>query len=1095
MLKKKISLMIVVLVLFMQDFSGMGLIKQANASAIGVDIMTGVTMTVKDSHGVTVTDSIYEQGSDVTLNYTWAIPNGHSYHDQDTYTFTVPNAFKLFNDITNSGLLFDGNPVGTFSVDKDTNVVVMTFNSFIEQYDDVQGTLTFNSKFDTAHIIGSTEQQISFPINSGIYTATVYFKPNVSSTIEKKGSPSSFNAKKIDWTVDINKALDTVQNAVVTDPTPVGLDTPSVVSVTYLNVALNGTTTPGVILDPSNYRVTIVGGEIKVEFIGAAAVINTAYRITYSTSILDAGSSYTNKAFFSGTNQASVNSSATVDIQRGTHLAKSSTGYNSATQTIDWEIKFNYDETNIAQAAARVTDLFENSQDLVPGSIEVHNLSLGSAGTEDLGSALTLNSDYTITPVPSDGTNQGFTLAFLHDLNSAYQIVYQTKSIDRVEGDTRIDNTVTSNTYHAEGHRDIIQSVMTKSFNNVDYMNKTVDWHIAINKDSYTMKNVVVTDTFYTGGLELIPNSLVVRDKNGVNVPNVLSSVYVVISPDNKAGFTVSFTPDLSELYTISYKTKFNNDWLTSGSNFINKAHIEWNTVTIPINHSKDVTSTFTPRNEWKNNGFKNGSYNAETKEITWTVGMNYNGKDIVAPVLTDTLLEGQELVVGSIKLFAMNIPVNGNPSKGTSVASNFSNVNLNTVTNTVYVHFTNPINSPYYVEFKTSLAGKLIDNQITNIAHLYDGTALVSGNLSASVNVPHAGEYVYKDGKQEGSKIKWTLDINRGQSEVQQATILDEPSNNQALIPESFHLFATTVDSDGTVTKNSGLELLKDADYTLVINTNGNGVQSLVLTFLHTITTAFVLEYQSEILANNNDHVTNAVKFTGNNVTTVVKQTSKDIIVGVSSGSGTGSGVRGTLTVSKVDQGDHTIVLNGATFVLYRDLDLSRSLINTLTTGSEGKIVFENLLSGNYVLIETLAPDGYVLDSNEHKVLVNSSQTVVNLEVTNEKSPTPTSTPTSGSVTPVNQSSAPTATPTVTPTATPVSTPTAPVATPELSPAVIPTATPTAIIVDEVPLGVSPIVDTLPKTGETSHLNIQVAGVFLILLGFVLRRRILKRR
>jgi LPXTG-motif cell wall-anchored protein len=43
--------------------------------------------------------------------------------------------------------------------------------------------------------------------------------------------------------------------------------------------------------------------------------------------------------------------------------------------------------------------------------------------------------------------------------------------------------------------------------------------------------------------------------------------------------------------------------------------------------------------------------------------------------------------------------------------------------------------------------------------------------------------------------------------------------------------------------------------------------------------------------------------------------------------------------------------------------------------------------------------------------------------------------------------------------------------------------------ILFEVPLGVSPVEATLPKTGETSHLNVEIAGIFLIILGFGIRR------
>ncbi|BBP87912.1 hypothetical protein BsIDN1_15300 [Bacillus safensis] len=42
---------------------------------------------------------------------------------------------------------------------------------------------------------------------------------------------------------------------------------------------------------------------------------------------------------------------------------------------------------------------------------------------------------------------------------------------------------------------------------------------------------------------------------------------------------------------------------------------------------TKENQSVFTPDTYTQSNGFKNGTYDAKKKEITWNIGVNYNLK------------------------------------------------------------------------------------------------------------------------------------------------------------------------------------------------------------------------------------------------------------------------------------------------------------------------------------------------------------------------------------------------------------------------------------------------------------------------------------
>jgi LPXTG-motif cell wall-anchored protein len=1143
MFKKRISVMIVIVLLITQYAYGIGFSPQVKAAAIESErnIITSVSMAVYGTDGSTVTNGVYEQDANVTLDYSWSLPNDHHYKQGDTFTFQLPEQFQLFNDINGSLVSEEGN-VGTFAVRQSSHQVIMTFNDFIETHDNVQGTLRIQTKFDKQKISGNIVEHILFPVSGGIQTITVNFKPSVGSTIEKRGVPLGFNADRILWSVDVNKSLHSVANAIVTDPIPAGLSlgTPVTVSVYQLAVQLDGSVTQGALLDSSKYATEISGGSLIVRF--TDSVISSAYRIEYSTIITDDHqASFTNTATFTGSGQVPASSSATVNVERGGSLKKYSSGYDWGKQIISWAIEYNYNNKTIPQGSAVLTDLFNESQELVTDSLKVYTVQLDSSGKATIGNALIKDIDYTITAA-SDVHKIGFKLQFTHPVTSPYRIEYKTKAVDRVFGDATITNTVTDSTYSEQATRLIRSAILYKNLTDVDYQNNTVGWKVTLNDDNYPMSHVTVTESFPFGGLKFIPESLVIRNLNGsVLNPSNYSLSYDTPVQANK-GFKVVFNSPISTQYTISYTTEFNKDWIWSNTeNFNNKVRLDWKD-TSDIPRTAEAEGLFIPRVEAKSNGLKFGSYNASTKELSWTIGANYNGRAVAVPEIVDALKSGQTLVPGSLKVYTLNVAKNGDPTKGVEVSSTKYTHSVN-ANNELKVTLTDAIHSAYYIEFNTSVEGQVIGTTIDNKASLYDGTKKVSKDWTASVTIPYGDEYLLKDGAQKGDKIDWSIQINRGQSTVKEALVKDTPSSNQILLQDSFHLYPTAVAVNGDVTK-SGPELIQNTDYTLVIKTDADGKQSFELSFAKDINKAYILEYQSLIVANSGDKVSNTVHFSGYNGIEISKDTSKDIIVNISSGSGTGSGVRGTLTIKKIDAEDNLKSLSDATFTLYRLSGSERVLINSLTTDTEGTATFNKIWLGNYVLIETAAPNGYVLDTTEHPVVIHSSS-AVQLVLTNQKlvEPTPAVTPE----------------PTVSPTATPSTVPTA-TTTPESTVGPTPASTPTSgtsggpivttptsssvpgviindpampagpgnatnqgsgtsavggtsdqVITDEdVPLGDVDIVDEevprgtvksttssapkLPKTGESSPMPLYMTGIALIAIGFIVNR-VFRRR
>ncbi|MEK4328519.1 collagen binding domain-containing protein [Paenibacillus sp. FSL R7-0312] len=1052
---KKISIWLVLILLVTQWTTSFGSFTErahAEPSNITENLITSVSLAVyTDEHySETVTGNVYQLDSYSELNYTWSLADGHGYEAGSTFEFNIPDQFELYNDL-DGDLLFGGDTVGTYHVDKGNNHVVFTFNEFIEQYDHVQGTFTVRSLLSSKKIKGSTTQLVEFPINGGTQVIELHFKPNVSSTVEKKGTPlpQFYNPTQIGWTVDVNKVLESVGNAVVTDEIPDGLtlDTSTIV-VRELEVKLDGTVIAGDIVPGSSYDAT-GSTPAKLDLKFKQSPITKAYRVEFTTDITASGEdavSYENTAIFTGDNGLSKESKTTVTVGRGKPLNKVVVHHDDASQTTTWAIEFNYNEKNISANDAILKDTIDLNHKLIEGSLNVYPVTIKADGTGVKTTEPLPESKYTITKSVVDGKNQ-FELKFKDAIDSAYRIEYKTKAPERVFENGKVTNTVTYGEHSDSASQNITQQILVKGNSEKDYLNKTVRWTITINKDSKTMENLKVTDTFVNAGLKLVPGSLTIKPVAGG--PAVVTEVvYTEHDPvEANDGFTITFKAPISEPYTITYLTKFNFDWLAEGKNqFVNQALLEW----VENGESKTITrtSTFDPRAEVKNNGLKNGSYNAFTKQISWNVGANYNMKTLTNAKLVDTISSGQVVVPDSVKVFKWIYGANGDPSVDVNVDEDDYKVTLND--GKLEVSFNKTINYAFYVTFKTTFADKVIDvKTVDNTALLYDGTTKESADLNASVNIPNGGEYIAKTGAQNNNKIDWTVYINRNQSVVKDALVTDTPSENQILLTNTYHLYKTNVAENGTITPASE-ELIRGTDYTLNFLKDSEGKESFELKFTKEISEAYILQYQSVITAQNNETVSNEVGLTGTNVKEVIKDTNSEVTVKLSSGSGTGSGVRGTLSIEKIDADNHSNTLKGASFDLFRVIGNEQIWINEGVTDDAGKLEFTKLLGGDYAIVEKTAPAGYLLDTTPHAVKINSTTGIV-LQITNKTSATPTPSPTATpkpTATPsptATPTVAPTPSPTVKPTATPTVAPTpVPTATPTVEPTPVPTATPT---------------------------------------------------
>lgn len=89
------------------------------------------------------------------------------------------------------------------------------------------------------------------------------------------------------------------------------------------------------------------------------------------------------------------------------------------------------------------------------------------------------------------------------------------------------------------------------------------------------------------------------------------------------------------------------------------------------------------------------------------------------------------------------------------------------------------------------------------------------------------------------------------------------------------------------------------------------------------------------------------------------------------------------TLNVGKVDGNNTTKTLPNATFKLTSDTDTTGT---TLTTGEDGSVTFTGLKAGKYYVEETVAPEGYNINSKKFEITISTQGIVTGDNVTDNK-------------------------------------------------------------------------------------------------------------
>ncbi len=916
--------------------------------------------------------SIYGDGDqldpneDLELGLEWSLPNDPMYVGGDTFTFQLPEQLAIYSEITG-----DLDDFGTFVVTTDGEVT-FTFNDKINENSNVKGTFWVKTELDKQKVTSSTEE-LEFKINEDVAKKiTINIKPEGGQAIHKEGQPvgGTFNTDEIEWTVLINTTKEALENAIVTDP--IGddqeLDIDSI-ELQEIEVDLSGNevkelgSVEGFTNDSTEEEINLKLGDT-----------NKAYKLTFKTKIKDSEKDeegwlwHSNTAYLNSDGKDEKESGAGVSVQRPESLTKTSSEFDAEDRSVEWTVNANFTEKQL-KAGDTITDEFnftvggENKNDVF--TVIEDNIKIEQVDSFDNNGNPTEKSDANhLFDINIEGNKVTYTLK--EDTSSAFIIKYKTVAEDGayINKNGEISNKVEIDGKTADSSQGVHQQVGDKWIHEINYETKEIEWKIRVNADKQDLKNFILTDNFSGAGQKLVENSIDIDpDTSGAQ-----------ISPDaDGEGFKINFG-DIKDTYLITYKTEFTYDFADEDKpNFKNGLNIKYDTGDPDNPYELEIEREREPNEETRNNGVKNGTANNETKEITWTVDVNYNNLTLTDAKVIDEIADNQSLIEGSVKVYEISIDSGGDIKIGDEVTENFD---VTAEENLVEVLFNGEIDQSHRIEFKTK-----DKDDIYNSDEVYENTAQFipregeEHNLKATVTLPNQGEFLGKSGlhNKDDWTVDWKIDVNQSQSKLNGVTVKDDlgDDGSQILLEDSFK-----------VTKAGSDEELDEEAYELTIDGNAFSIK-----FDGEITDAYEITYSSYILAGETADLKNEAEIESVEEEIVGNVEKEEVVeVKISTGGGTAEGATGGLTLEKTEK-DTGRTLEDVKFTLLITIGGQEIVVREDTTDEEGKIEWVGLRYGDYTLKEEL-PEGYTGEESQEVTIDNDSleDGVRTLEIVNER-------------------------------------------------------------------------------------------------------------
>lgn len=170
---------------------------------------------IKDEQGKAVEEHhIFGYYDTFMITYDWAIPDNQTLSAGDTMTLKLPSGIQFPGNIQFEVRNPQNDLVGMAAVNKASGTVKVTFTDFVEQHQNIKGSLDLWVQWDKNKVQQNSETPINLGIN-GTIVLTVgdqgIINPN--ETLTKWGWVDEQDPLLIHWVVRINYAKSLIKNA------------------------------------------------------------------------------------------------------------------------------------------------------------------------------------------------------------------------------------------------------------------------------------------------------------------------------------------------------------------------------------------------------------------------------------------------------------------------------------------------------------------------------------------------------------------------------------------------------------------------------------------------------------------------------------------------------------------------------------------------------------------------------------------------------------------------------------------------------------------------------------------------------------------
>lgn len=905
----------------------------------------------------------------VKTNYIEKSGNYDSNEKKIDWTIKVNNNALELNNLKVEDIIPDGLELikDSFKVDNEAN------NDY--NYDEVNKKLdyTFNGTINTQQIITYSTKIVDEKVyqsndstnfkNTATIVGGLEGNPQSDATVgvgsnilKKSGVGYAASTHYITWRIEVNNNEVELQNPVITDNIPIGQK--------YVNGSFK---IDGEDADTSKFNYE-AAQELDKEKTGVIAysfneTINKKYVITFETEITDNsiyagnvnGKQYTNTATINAENiSKEVNSTGYQNVTSNV-IDKQSVNYDSVSKEITWKIFVNKNKTKLGQVV--VTDNINIGQEYVEGSATIDN-------NAD-------NNGFSYIEADKNDKDKTGTLiyTFKDEINDTYEITFKTKIIDesifytngekivnnkaQITGDVIPPNVVT------EASTKIENSVIKKSAD-YQYGNDYIDWNVIINSNSISMGKVTIEDDLQEG-LELDTTSVELY-KQTLNTNGTLVKGEAVELNENSVKydantrkFIFNFSEKVNSPYILTFRTNivdkskqpFTNKVYFKGeknseNSTSDKVSVEFQTgggSAVGTRGSITVKKVDKENNEKMLKGakfnlidrYKNVIATGETDD---NGALTFNKIKFDIPYYLEEVAASEGYVLNENNIHEFMIK-SSDDSK--NITRTFENSIIKANLELLKLDQNdNPVKGAEFTVYDSE------DNEVTT------GTTDENGVIKFGGLV--YGNYYYIETKAPEGYVK---DNNKHNFTINEnGVVLKETVENEKIVG---NINVVKVDEEGNVLPNAEFTLY-DLEGNIIETgvTNENGL----VTFTNIPYGEYeIKETKAPVGYNLSSKVLN------------VSVNGEETGLTYEAGKITNTQIKGNIKISKIDQDGNKVF--GAEFTLYNK---DNKIIETALTNEEGIALFEDVIYGEYYIMETKTPEGYIGTKEKIEVSVKEN-------------------------------------------------------------------------------------------------------------------------